>query len=96
MKKKKIGFCNEATYFYRRHTGTANDTIINPYYSFETITSYYEYLFNKFAKDGKVPKYVQALYVNNLSWRIRKDVLYPYHLPKKEYDKAYNENLYED
>lgn len=89
MKKKKIGFCNEATYFYRRHTGTANDTIINPYYSFETITSYYEYLFNKFEENGKVPKYVQALYVNNISWRIRKDVLYPYHLPKKEFDKAY-------
>ena len=42
-----------------------------------------------FEENGKVPKYVQALYVNNISWRIRKDVLYPYHLPKKEYDKAY-------
>lgn len=88
MKKKKIGFCKEATYFYRRHTGTANDTITNPYYSFETITSYYEYLFNKFEDNGKVPKYIQALYVNNLSWRIKKNVLLPYHYSKKDYDKA--------
>ena len=88
MKKKKIGFCNEAVYYYRRHVGTANDTITNPFYSYETIMKYYEHLFSKFEEEGKVPKYIQALFVNNLSWRIKQDVLFPYHFEKEEYDKA--------
>lgn len=88
MNKKKIGFCKEATYYYRRHVGTANDTITNPFYSFEMVLSYYEYLFKKFSVDGKVPKYIQTLYLNNLSWRIRQDVLYPYHYDKENYNKA--------
>ena len=88
MNKKKIGFCKEATYYYRRHVGTANDTITNPFYSFEMVLNYYEYLFKKFSINGEVPKYIQTLYLNNLSWRIKQDVLYPYHYEKEEYDKA--------
>lgn len=88
MKKKKIGFCKEATYYYRRHAETANDTLTNAYYSFEMITGYYESLFNKYKKDGKVPKYIQALYLNNVSWRIKQDALYPYHYEKEEFKQA--------
>ena len=88
MKKMKIGFCKEASYYYRRHVGTANDTITNAYYSFETINSYYEYLFDKYEENGHVPKYIQTLYVNNVSWRIKKDDLYPYHYNKKDFDIA--------
>lgn len=88
MQKKKIGFCKEATYFYRRHVGTANDTITNAYYSFEMIQDYYEYLFDKFKENGHVPKYIQALYLNNVSWRIKQDDLYPYHYQKKEFEAS--------
>lgn len=88
MQKKKIGFCNDASYIYRRHVGTANDTITKAYYSFETITSYYEYLFDRYKVNGHVPKYIQTLYVNNLSWRIKQDDLLPYHYEKKEYKRA--------
>lgn len=88
MKKKKIGFCKEASYYYRRHVGTANDTITNAYYSFETINGYYEYLFEKFKENGHVPKYIQALYINNISWRIKQDDLYPYHYNKKDFEVA--------
>ena len=90
MKKKKIGFCNEAVYYYRRHVGTANDTITNPFYSYEIIMKYYEHLFKKYEEDGHVPKDIQALFINNLSWRIKQDVLLPYHFEKDEYDKAVN------
>lgn len=90
MNNKKIGFCKEAIYFYRRHANTANSNLTNPYYSFETIMNYYEYLFKKFEENNKVPKYIQALFINNLSWRIRQDVLLPYHYEKKEYEKALN------
>ena len=88
MKKKKIGFCKRATYYYRRHDNTANSTITNPFYIFEKITSYYESLFNKYEEDGKVPKYVQTLYLNAVFWRITSDVLFPYHYEGQEYDKA--------
>ncbi len=88
MQKMKIGFCKKASYIYRRHVGTANDTITKAYYSFESITSYYEYLFEKFKVDGHVPKYIQTLYVNNLSWRIKQDDLIPHHYEKQDYEKA--------
>lgn len=88
MQKQKIGFCKEAIYYYRRHVGTANDTITNAYYSFEMICSYYEYLFSKFENKGKVPKYIQTLYLNNICWRIKQDALYPYHYDEKKFEKS--------
>ncbi len=88
MKKRKIGFCEEATYYYRRHVGTANDTIANAYYTFENITSYYEYLFKKYEENNKIPKYIQTLYINNIRWRLIQNAFYPYHYEKREYEKA--------
>lgn len=90
MEKQKIGFCKGATYYYRRHVGTANDTITNPMYSFETITSYYEFLFKKYRKKGKVEKYIQSLYLNNIGWRIKQGDLFPLHLMEKEYIESLN------
>ena len=90
MKKEKIGYCDEAIYYYRRHVGTANDTITNPIYTFETIMRYYEYLFKKYEKEHKVSKYIQALYLNNLGWRIKQNDLLPFHLGEKEYRNAVN------
>ena len=88
MKKQSIGFCENAIYYYRRHVGTANDTIINPLYTFDTIMNYYEYLFKKYKKDGKVAKYIQSLYLNNIGWRIKKGALWPTYLTGDKYNKA--------
>lgn len=90
MKRQTIGFCKSAVYYYRRHVGTANDTITNPMYTFDVIMNYYEYLFKKYRKNGKVAKYIQSLYLNNLGWRIKQGDLLPLYLEDKEYNRAIN------
>ena len=88
MKKKKIGFCKDAEYFYRRHSGTATNTIINPLYSFDMTIAYYEELFKKYKDNNGVYKYIQRLYLNNIGWRIKQNVFLPVHLNGKNYDNA--------
>ena len=88
MKKKKLGFCENAKYYYRHHDGTATNNKANAYYCFEPVTLYYENLFKKYSIKDKVPKYIQMLYLNNLRWRISKDLLYPYHYDEENYKKA--------
>lgn len=78
MKKEKIGFVNEAKYFYRRTGQTVAATLNNPFYCFEEILKHNEKLMNKFKKDGKVPKYIQSLVINTINWRLNKDELFPY------------------
>ena len=50
--------------------------------------NYYEYLFKKYKKDGKVAKYIQSLYLNNIGWRIKKGALWPTYLTGDKYNKA--------
>ncbi len=91
MKKKKIGFCKQATYIYRKNVGSVTKNKSNPYYTFESLTKYNEMLIEKFKdKDGKIPSYIQAIILNNLRWRIKKDEIFPYHYDEKEYEIAIN------
>lgn len=91
MKKKKIGFCKEAAYLYRRNANSVTKTKTNPYYGFETITRYNEGLIIKFKdKEGKVPKYIQAIILNAFRWRIRNDEIFPYHYEKEKFQQAMN------
>ena len=88
MRTNKIGFVREASYYYRRYGGGVSQTRNNPYYCFEDIISYNEGLLKRYEKDGKVPKYVQALIANTFTWRIKSDQLLPYHYDKEEFEEA--------
>ena len=86
-KKMKIGFCREGEYQYN----VSNETSIMhekfyPIYIFEHTTRYYENLFAQF--ENKVPEYYQALYLNDLSWKLKSNILFPHHLQGKAYDEA--------
>ena len=52
MKKEKIGFVNEAKYFYRRTGETVAATLNNPLYCFEKIVSYNENLIERFKRNN--------------------------------------------
>lgn len=91
MKKMKIGFCRDAKYFYRRYGGGASQTFNNFYYCYDNIINYHEWLVNSFldVENKKLPKYIQVMILNTFSWRFRSDMLFPYFLEGKEYDKAF-------
>ena len=86
MVKGKIGFVKEAEYMYNRDNGTSTmSTYMSPYYIFETTTEYYEKVFSEYES---VPKYMQAMFVHDISWKIKENILMPYHLKGAEYEEA--------
>lgn len=88
MRKGKIGYVEDAIYYYRRHDASVSNSRNNLYYCFEDIVSYNEHLLSTYKKDGKIPRYIQSLVINTIKWRLTSDVLFPYHFEKKEYKKA--------
>ena len=89
MRKKKIGFCQEATYIYRKNVGSITKNKSNPYYTFESLTQYNENLIHDFKdENNKIPKYIQAIILNNFRWRIKTDEIFPYHYDEEEFEIA--------
>lgn len=90
MKKEKLGYVNEAIYYYRKYGSSVSASKNNPYYCFDNIMSYNEMLLKQYKKGDIIPKYVQSLVINTIKWRIRTDELFPYYLEEKELKKAVN------
>lgn len=88
MKKEKIGYVDNAIYYYRRYDGSVSSSRNNPFYCFDDIMSYNENLLVQYKKNNKIPKYIQSLVINTFKWRIRTDQLFPYYLENTEYDNA--------
>ena len=87
MDKMKIGYCPEGVYMYNR--GNENSlvhTLFNAYYMFERSTKYFEDLFACF--DGPVPRYFQAMYLNDLNYKLTDNFLYPFHYEGEKFKQA--------
>lgn len=85
-KKLKIGFVDGVQYKYMLHDGSIIAENTNPIELFEPTTKFWEELFASFPK-GEIPRYYQALYVHDLSWKLSQNCLLPYH---------YHGNLFKD
>ena len=85
-RKMKIGYCTGAQYLYTRNPTSITSTAFYAYYIFETTTAFWENLFAEYP--DKVPEYIQAMYVNDLNWKLNADILYPYHYEKDKFDEA--------
>lgn len=86
-RKMKIGFCNQGEYMYNRsNESSIMHTSFVPMYLFNGCLDYYEKLFDQYS-DG-VPKYYQAMYFHDISWKIKENILMPYHLQGREYESA--------
>jgi glycosyltransferase involved in cell wall biosynthesis len=84
-KKWKIGFVSGCEYYYENNP----ESIVSEFYSatlFDITVEKWEEMFNSFP--DKLPKYIQALYVNDIQWKMKADILLPYHLSGKAYDAA--------
>jgi hypothetical protein len=87
MDKMKIGYCPDGTYMYNRGNETSIvQTYFYAYYMFEYSMKYFEDLFGYF--EDKVPRYFQAMYLNDLNYKIRNDFLYPYHYEGEKFEQA--------
>lgn len=83
MQKGTIGFVKEAEYCYIQHSNSVMNQISAIELWFPTIGKYEE----MFSEYDEVPRYLQALFFNDIKWKMVSDILYPSHLPKEEYDE---------
>lgn len=81
--RQKIGFCDEAAYYYFQNTDGASGGKCHPYYIFEKTIEMWEHFFSV----PDVPKYVQAYFLNDFRWKLRSDVLWPYQYKGEEFEK---------
>ena len=89
MNKMKIGFCENACYFYNKNNDqSAVSTKFYSYYLFEKSTKYFEDLFSLF--ENEVPRYFQALLFHDLRWKLSSKILYPFHYDKEQFEVAIN------
>lgn len=86
QRKMKIGFCKEAAYIYHRSDDSSSGQLNGACYIFEQSMHMFETLFARY--DKQVPKAIQGLYITDLSWKLRCNVLYPYHYEKKAFENA--------
>ncbi|MDR1464094.1 MAG: CDP-glycerol:glycerophosphate glycerophosphotransferase [Oscillospiraceae bacterium] len=85
--KWKIGFCAAAEYQYNRDNGgSIVSTFFHAYYIFDSTTRWFEEMFAAYPE--RVPPYIQGLFLNDIQWKLRKDILFPYHYQGKDWDQA--------
>lgn len=85
--KQMIGYCAEAEYQYNRSDESSiTSTRFNAIEVFEKTMRYFEDLFSSF--DGEVPRYYQAMYFSDLQWKLKANILYPYHYDEADFAVA--------
>ena len=86
-KKMKIGYIDKGLYKYKLRGDNTTEGFGYAYYMFESvITNYYEKLFYKY--DKGVPSYLQAMFLYDINWKIRKAQLWPYHYDETNFKIA--------
>ena len=83
MRKNRIGFVKNARYNYFHHHDSLSQLKLNPLYSFSAIDKFRELL-----KRYPESSYLKCLFVYDLAWRLKDDLLFPYFLSEKEYEKG--------
>lgn len=86
MKKSlKMGYCVDAKYVYNRSENSSSGRISGACYVFEQAMKMFEDMFRGY---DFVPAAFQGLYINDLAWKLRSNILYPYHYDEKSFEFA--------
>lgn len=86
--KQKIGYCDNAEYYYVQSSNSTTNKMLYSYYLFEHSMKLWEREFSEFSEH--VPYYIQALYISDLNWKLRANKLLPYHYDEARYQEAWN------
>lgn len=86
LRKLKVGFSKCGAYRYQQLEGSAIATKMHPFYQFEKNIGFWEDLFSAYLK--KAPLYLQASFLNEVNWKVRKDVFFPYHYDQEDFQHA--------
>ncbi len=81
----KMGFCADAIYIYNRSESSSSGKMNGSCYIFEQALKMFEDMFRGY---DYVPAAFQGLYINDLAWKLRSNILYPYHYDEKSFEFA--------
>ncbi|MCL1951406.1 MAG: CDP-glycerol:glycerophosphate glycerophosphotransferase [Oscillospiraceae bacterium] len=83
----KLGFVADAEYRYNKdNDGSIVATSFHAYYLFGDNTAWFERLFA--AYPFRLPLYLQGLLLNDLEWKLRNGLLFPWHYEGEAFDHA--------
>ncbi|MEC4273414.1 glycosyltransferase [Adlercreutzia sp. R25] len=88
MEKMKIGFCCEAQYTWMKNADSVTNNYMKPYYIYDNTLGLYEYYFSRYP--DSVPRYLQALLLHDVGWKMASHILLPVHRKGAEYDASLN------
>lgn len=80
-----MGFCKTAKYIYNRDDESSSGKLSGACYIFEPILKMFEDLF---AEYEYVPMAFQGLFVNDIYWKMRSNIYFPYHYETERYVQA--------
>ncbi len=83
--RMKIGFCREARYIYNRSEESSSGKMKGSCFIFEQSIKMFEDMFRGY---DKVPLAFQGLYINDLAWKLRANMLYPFHYDRVQFEEA--------
>lgn len=89
IKVRQWGYARDAIYIYNNDNAeSVMNTKINPFFSFEkTLKAHKKLLEDSIERFGIIDKYIQCLILNDLSWKLRSNVLFS----RNEADRAIQE-----
>ena len=85
--KRRLGFVSGCEYKYNLHSTSMTGSNTNALSLFETTTSYWESIFDMY---DNVPKYFQALFFHDISWKLSDSTLWPFHYNEEDLRQAHN------
>ncbi|MCR4615385.1 MAG: bifunctional glycosyltransferase family 2 protein/CDP-glycerol:glycerophosphate glycerophosphotransferase [Clostridiales bacterium] len=87
LDKHKIGYYEPAIYYYYKNVASATGLRRgHPYYIYEKTMEMWE----SFLSEDIVPKFVQAYFFNDFRWKLKSDVLWPYHYKGEAFDREFD------
>ncbi len=86
LRKQTVGFCKAGAYCYEQNSSSAINTKMHPFYQFENNIGFWEEFFSQYKI---APIYLQASFLNEINWKTREDVLFPYHYSPEDFSVAY-------
>ncbi len=83
--KMKLGYVDGCEYL-SNGAAKIDSADFSPLSIFDIITDKWEALFKAYTED--LPKYIQALFINDILWKLNNDILLPYHLDNKGFEAS--------
>lgn len=84
--KGKIGYYSPAIYYYFKNVNGATSTKLHPYYIHEKTIEMWE----SFIGEENAPKYFQTYFLNDFRWKLKFDLIWPYHYKGEKFQKEFD------